>query len=174
MSTFDAAEFAERWADNQRGMAEVAAALRSIGSFDQAIAERRKALEKLAEEHAAKHAEKAEVEKALADIRASHVADVDTHETCLAQSTNSANSLAEAIIADARDQVAKLIEAAQHDMEVARAGHDAAMNDAAATAANEQAKADGFRNEIASMRAEHEMLVAKIEDMKTAARKALE
>ena len=173
MSIADAAEFAERWAENQRGMVEVAAALRSIGSLEQAIQERVMALEALASVYLTKQAEITDAEKALAGIRADHGDATNAHDMCLMQSADAASADAVAVLYAANAQAAAIVEAARRDMEDARAVHDATMAVAVLELRAEQDSASGLRAEIAALTADHDALAAKIEDMKAAARNAL-
>ena len=79
MNLTEAAEFAARWADTQRGMVAFADAVQHLGAMENATAERQAALEAATKAHEAKVAELEDARSQLESLRQEHAATIDTH-----------------------------------------------------------------------------------------------
>lgn len=171
MTSFsEAAEFAQRWADNQRGMVMISDVLRDLGSMELATKERQAALETATRALEAKKAEVRMAESDLGKLKEQHAADAEMHVTKAGQITEASEMRAADIIAVAARRSKEMLDAADaetariqaaHAQTMAAAGHElqAARNELA-----------NIRKAIAQASAEHAELVPKFEAMREAAR----
>lgn len=170
MNLSDAAQFAERWAENQRGMVAVAETLRDLGSMEQATKERRAALDAATKEHEAKKAEMATAEAALAKTKDQHAAEAHRQSAALAQMTTDAKAQADRLVADAKASAASMIEAARAEVDATQRAH--ASKIVATNKDLEAARADlaAVRKAIAESEGQHAELTPKIEALRATAR----
>ena len=169
-SLSDAAEFAQRWAENQRGMVAVADALKNLGSMEQATSERKAALDAATKAHEDKKKEVADVEAKLAAANAQHEAALSAHDAELMTRSENATASAATIIEDARSKARTMI--AEAEAEVARVQADHAN-----TLAGMKAELDAHREALieaqqAKTETEqaHHTLAERIEAMRETAR----
>lgn len=170
MNLSEAADFAARWAENQRGMLMVSEALRGLGSMEQATKERKKALDEATKAHEAKKAEIASAEAHLAALNARHDVVSQAHSEMLNGASADAAAKAELIVAGARKQAEALIASAKSEADRFQVASRQAQT--AAMAELEAAKRElaETRQAQSGVQAAHVDLAAKIDAMKATAR----
>lgn len=173
MTLSEAAEFAGRWAETQRGMVAVAEVLKTLGPIEQAIGERQAALDTVTQAHEAVLIELQEAQARLVSLHDHHAEKSDAHAAELSQTVAITEAQAAQIIVDAERQAAEVVEVAHAAFRQAQSEHARSMIEM-----NQQLEmikrsvADAQKAHEATL-VEHDAVAKRMERLKAAARSIL-
>lgn len=156
-----------------RPVLDVADALKSLGSVENAIVERKAGLERATADHEAALA-KVEAAKAdLANIAQTKESEMSAHVTMLAAMAEKAKSEAEAIVNKAKADAAALISDAQAHVCTIEDNHATIMASANAELTSTKQSLSEAQSALAAVNAEHDTVSQRIAALKAAAASVL-
>ena len=166
----DAADLALQWAEKQQAILEIAKALKSIGSIEQATEERQKALVTATAEHEAMKANVEQATEALAALLAEHSREVGAHQTAVAEMRDKAATDADAIRALACADADAAVEAADAEVQRIQAAHAETMATLNTQLAALREEVSAAQTDLATAKAERDAVKSATDAMRQAAR----
>lgn len=166
---FEAAEFAMRWAENQRGMVAVAEVLQTLGSLDQALKERKEALDAATKAHEAKLAEVAVVRQEMAALSPKWDAEIEAHRMRVVEWAAKHKREADAAIAETKRQTDMLVAAAKAEIELIQQAHSETMDARTAELAAIATASEEAQKKLEAANEAHYDIQTRVAEMRAAA-----